>query len=156
MTTYEHLTHNHMDNYYADVVREMTKDSYKPDVIFAPMRGGADFGIKLSNYYDIPFVPLMWQTRDGSVKELSTLAGLLKQYSGKEILIVDDICDTGETFKGIEAVTEYDRTNVRFAAAIENIESSFACDYAAREISRSSDTQWFVFPWENWWKRTEQ
>jgi hypothetical protein len=37
--------------------------------------------------------------------------------------------------------------------AIENIESKVKIDYAGREISRSIEDQWFVFPWEDWWKR---
>ena len=39
------------------------------------------------------------------------------------------------------------------AVAIENVECGFVCDYSARQIGRSDDTQWFVFPWEDWWRR---
>lgn len=149
----EYLTHEDMNNYYAEVVRLMAVDGFKPDVVLAPMRGGADFGIKISNYYNIPFVPLRWQTRDGTEQDHETLVKLLEQYTDKQILIVDDICDTGETLKGMEAVSGFTRTNIRFAVAIENIESGFVCDYTAREISRTEDTQWFIFPWEDWWQR---
>lgn len=153
MPKFEYLTHEDMNNYYAEVIRIMTNDKFRPDVIFAPMRGGADFGIKLSTYYDIPFEALQWQTRDGSARDVAKLKELYTTYDGKNILIVDDICDSGETLKGIERASNYNRTNIRFAVAIENIESGFACDYTAREISRSDDTQWFIFPWEDWWKR---
>lgn len=151
MPKYEKLSHTDMNNYYAEVVRAMAIDKFTPDVIIAPMRGGADFGIKLSNYYNVPFVPLIWQTRDGTEQDKTTLTKIFEEFDNKQILIVDDICDSGETLKGIESVTLYNRTNIRFAVAIENIESGFACDYAAREISRSEDTQWFIFPWEKWW-----
>lgn len=153
MPKFEYLTHEDMNNYYAEVVRLMTVDKFKPDVVFAPMRGGADFGIKLSTYYDIPFEALQWQTRDGSTRDIDRLNELYTTYDGKNILIVDDICDSGETLKGIERVSNYNRMNIRFAVAIENIESGFPCDYTAREISRSDDTQWFIFPWEDWWQR---
>lgn len=153
MHKFEYLTHEDMNNYYAEVVRLMTNDGFKPDIVFAPMRGGADFGIKVSNYYEIPFVPLRWQTRDGTEQDRDTLVKLLEQYKDKQILIVDDICDSGETLRGIESASGFTRTNIRFAVAIENIESGFVCDYTAREISRTEDTQWFIFPWEDWWQR---
>ena len=153
MPKYEYLSHEDMNNYYAEVIRAMTVDKFKPDVVFAPMRGGADFGIKLSTYYGIPFESIQWQTRDGLVKDTARLKDLYTTYDGKQILIVDDICDSGETLKGIEAASGYNRTNIRFAVAIENLECGFACDYSAREIGRSDDTQWFVFPWEDWWGR---
>lgn len=152
MPKYEYLTHEDMNNYYAEVVRLMAIDGFKPDVVIGPMRGGADFGIKLSNYYDIPFMPLRWQTRDGTEQDKESLNKILNDFNDKQILIVDDICDSGETLKGIDHVIG-DRTNVRIAVALENIESGMPCDYTAREISRSDDTQWFIFPWEDWWKR---
>lgn len=153
MPKLEYLTHDDMNHYYAEVVRLMAVDGFKPDVVLAPMRGGADFGIKISNYYNIPFVPIRWQTRDGTEQDRDSLVKLLEQYNDKQILIVDDICDTGETLKGMEATSGFTRTNIRFAVAIENIESGFVCDYTAREISRTEDTQWFIFPWEDWWQR---
>ncbi len=152
MTKYEYLSNEDMNNYYAEVIRNMALDNFKPDVVFAPMRGGADFGIKLSNYYNVPFEAISWQTRDGDLKDPAKLVDLFTKYDDKQILIVDDICDSGETLKGIESYT-LNRTNVRFAAAIENLECGFVCDYSARQIGRSDDTQWFVFPWEDWWRR---
>ncbi len=152
MPKYEYLSHEDMNNYYAEVIRNMTVDKFRPDVVFAPMRGGADFGIKLSNYYNVPFEAISWQTRDGDLKDPAKLVDLFTKYDDKQILIVDDICDSGETLKGIESYT-LNRTNVRFATAIENLECGFVCDYSARQIGRSDDTQWFVFPWEDWWRR---
>lgn len=161
IATHEYLTHDQMNNYYAEIIRRMTVDDFKPDVVMAPMRGGTDFGIKLSYYYGVPFAPLQWQTRDGSAQNKDQLIEYLNKYKDAQILIVDDICDTGETFDGIEKEVEsvfgFDatvRSGIRFAAAIENIECGFPCDYAAREIQRSQDTQWFIFPWEEWWSRS--
>lgn len=152
MTKYEYLSHCDMDGYYAEVIRKMAVDGFRPHVVFAPMRGGADFGIKVSNYFDIPFEAIQWQTRDGSAQDIARLKDLYTTYDGKNILVVDDICDSGETLKGIENASNYNRTNIRFAVAIENIECGFVCDYSAREIYRTEHTQWFVFPWESWWK----
>jgi len=153
MPKYEYLSHDEMNSYYAEAVRQMAVEEFKPAVVIAPMRGGADFGVKVSNYFNIPFIPLQWQTRDGTEQDRAALADIFRKYDGQNILFVDDICDSGETLKGIERASNYSRNNIRFAVAIENIESGFPCDYTAREISRTEDTQWFIFPWEDWWKR---
>jgi len=59
MPKYEYITHQEMNDYYSEVIRQVAKDGVVPEVIIAPMRGGADFGIKLSNYFDVPFVPVV-------------------------------------------------------------------------------------------------
>ena len=154
MPKYEYLTHEQMNNYYSEVVRQMAKDNVAPEVIIAPMRGGADLGIKLSNYYDVPFVPIVWQTRDGEEKDIQSLVAVLDKYWGFTILLVDDICDSGKTLSEmLEVVIAQDYTDFYTAVAIENIESKVNINYSGREISRSIDDQWFVFPWEDWWKR---
>ena len=153
MPKYEYLSHDDMDRYYAEAVRQMAIEEFKPAVVIAPMRGGADFGIKVSNYFDIPFIPLQWQTRDGTEQDRAALTDIFRKYDGQKILFVDDICDSGETLIGIASNVGFSRNNSRFAVAIENIESCIGVEYSGREISRSDDTQWFVFPWENWWKR---
>jgi len=152
MQKYEYLSHEDMNGYYDDVIRKLAKDNIKPDVVFAPMSGGADFGIKVSNYYDIPFESIQWQTRSGKERNVEQLQYLFKKYDQQCILIVDDICDSGATLKEIaEVALTMDQTNLIFAVAIENLESPFSCDYSSREISRTEDTQWFIFPWEKWW-----
>lgn len=152
MQQYEYLSHEDMNGYYADVIRKLAKDNLKPHVVFAPMRGGADFGIKVSNYYDIPFEAIQWQTRSGNERNVTQLRYLFSKYDQQNILIVDDICDSGATLKEIAKVASMmDQTNLIFAVAIENLESPFSCDYSSREISRTQDTQWFIFPWEKWW-----
>ena len=55
MPKYEYITHQQMNDYYSEVIRQVAKDGARPEVIIAPMRGGADFGIKLSNYFDVPY-----------------------------------------------------------------------------------------------------
>lgn len=154
MPKYEYITHEEMNNYYNEVVRQIAKDGVVPEVIIAPMRGGADFGIKLSNYFDIPFVPIVWQTRDGEEKDIQSLVAILDKHWGHTILLVDDICDSGKTLSEmIEIVRAEEFSDFYTAVAIENIESKVKIDYTGREISRSIDDQWFVFPWEDWWKR---
>lgn len=153
---YEFLTHQDMDNYYMEVIRQMSNSGYKPDVIVALSRGGLDFGVKISNWFnDAKLVPLVWQTRDGDDKETDALDKVLSKYNHGNILIVDDILDTGTTLSAIDSAirTSGSYAVIDFAVAIENQDVSFDVQWAARTISRLEDTQWFVFPWENWWNK---
>jgi hypoxanthine phosphoribosyltransferase len=155
MPKYEYLTNQQMNSYYAEVCRAMAHAQYKPDVIIALSRGGLDFGVKLSNWFDdVELVPLVWQTRDGATKDLDKLHNVLSEYNGGTVLIVDDILDSGATLQQIEkALADYESVVVDYAVAIENIEAEFEITWSGREISRTEDTQWFIFPWEDWWKR---
>jgi len=145
-----------MDSYYADIIQQMANKRYRPDLIIALSRGGLDMGVKFSNYFnDVPLEPLVWQTRDGAIKEMEKLRTLLSKYDHKDILIVDDILDSGETLRQIHEVVTSNTcfAVVDYAVAIENTDEDFEVAYSARTISRLEEDQWFVFPWENWWKK---
>lgn len=151
MTNKEYISHSEMNSYYSEVVRKMAVRAYTPQVIFAPMRGGADFGIKLSNYFDIPFEPITWQTRDGAKANVNALKLLCSKYHSQRVLLVDDICDSGRTLGEILQTARPLHAAICTAVAIDNLESGVDVDYSGREICRSQHPQWFVFPWENWW-----
>ena len=48
------------------------------------------FGIKVSNYFNIPFEAIQWQTRDGNERNVTHLRYLFSKYDQQNILIVDD------------------------------------------------------------------
>jgi hypoxanthine phosphoribosyltransferase len=84
----------------------------------------------------------------------------------RNILIVDDINDSGHTLKWIQQDWEasvagvagretWDQiwgNNVRVAVCINNDASDFKdVDYSALTINKLEDPVWCVFPWEEWW-----
>ena len=79
------------------LTREMSVDGYKPNVIIGPGRGGYVMGVMLSHYFDVPFLGFNWQTRDGDFTDKHTLTSIMEEYIDKEILLVDDINDSGTT-----------------------------------------------------------
>jgi hypoxanthine phosphoribosyltransferase len=75
--------------------------------------------------------------------------------NGAKILVVDDINDTGATFEWIKNDWNVDsnseKSNVKFAALIDNVPSSFVVEYNGIEINKEENPEWIVFPYEEWW-----
>jgi hypoxanthine phosphoribosyltransferase len=83
----------------------------------------------------------------------------------KEILIVDDINDTGSTLNWIRQDWQSSclpghkdwesvwGNNVRVAVMINNEASNFKdVDYVGLNINKLEEPIWCVFPWEEWWR----
>lgn len=156
-TSYEHITPEQMNGYYLEVCRGMAQSMYDPHVIVALSRGGLDMGMKLSHWFgNSELLPVQWQTRDGVAQEKHLLEQCLSKYSGMlaSVLIVDDICDSGQTLISIdEAIADMNLDiDVSYAVAIHNADCEFEPTWWGRTIYRNVDTQWFVFPWEEWWR----
>ncbi len=85
--------------------------------------------------------------------------------NGKNILLMDDINDSGKTLNWIKADWRQSANptdirwqndlifgnNVKTACLIENGPSEFSCDYTGMMINKVDEPQWIVFPWEEWW-----
>ena len=47
-----------------------------------------------------------WQTRDGTTQDIQHPTGLLNEYSTSNVLMFDDINDTGTTLMGIDNIVQ--------------------------------------------------
>lgn len=120
---------------------------FNPDMVVALGRGGFVPGVYLSHALGIPLEPVMWQTRDGGEKQISTTINDCL-HDGERIVIVDDINDSGLTFK--QVMSEYSplgvyNTQIKTCCMVEKVSSEFRCDVAAMRID---DPRWIVFDWE--------
>ena len=141
--------------------REIALDKFDPSVVVGISRGGLTPGVMMSHWFKIPFKPVKAALRDFPEWE-----DYLPKKSDRRILIVDDICDSGETF---EKMREYllenagfstlrsgivNRANgfdIRFVSLWWNNECNFEPHYYAQEIAKDSTNTWIHFCWENWW-----
>lgn len=147
------------------IVRAMNKDNWQPDYIVGLTRGGLVPANMLSQYLDIPMHTLKVSLRDDNFDPESNLWMAEDAYEGKNILVVDDINDTGTTLNWIKedwpsgCLPNDERwestwgTNVRFAVLVDNQDSKFHnIDYSGIDINKAEEDVWVVFPWENWWE----
>ena len=84
----------------------------------------------------------------------------------KNILIVDDINDSGATLNYIKqdwqsgcfpTDTQWNDiwgNNVRVAVLVDNESSAseLTVSYSAIGLNKAEEDVWIVFPWETWWK----
>lgn len=178
----------------ADICRQITLDDWRPDYIVGITRGGNIPATLISHYLNVRCETLNVKLRDGEpdgmcesntwmsedafgydeVKlnernaDISASAGepiVENPVRGMNILIVDDINDTGATFNWIKedwqssCLPNHERwkdvwdNNVRFAVLTENLASGFEhVRYHADEVNKQENNVWLVYPWEEWWK----
>ena len=111
-----------------------------PDLIVGITRGGLLPALHLSHALNIPMTVIQWQTRDSNINEVKpSIVEALKEK--KTVVFVDDINDTGKTFKGIKNSYQ----GGKYVSLVERTSTIFKTD--AKSL-RFDDARWIVFPWE--------
>ena len=185
-----------MTGLVSKIAREITIGDWKPDYIVGLTRGGLIPAVMLSHYLNVPMWTLnvslrdnnegesnLWMAEDALgpnskerfVEDENDIGGILEAASDlleqgstyKNILIVDDINDSGATFNWIindwktscfpddDSWDEVWNQNVRFAVLVDNSasECEYAMDYVGMEINKAENDVWVDFPWEDWWTK---
>ena len=149
-----------------ELARQMWLDAWVPDYVVGITRGGLTPAVLLSQYLDRPMNTLRVNLRDHADTE-SNLWMAQDAWQRKNILIVDDINDQGNTLNWIqhdwqsscspnhENWRDIWNNNVRIAVLYQNesSQSRLIPNYAAETINKLETPQWVVFPWEEWWRK---
>jgi len=173
-----------VENACVNIALQMYKDAWRPDYIVGITRGGNIPATILSNMLDIRCEALkvslrddamgpesnLWMAEDAfgyvDAEEQKDVGCRWDNKRRKNILIVDDINDTGATFNWIKqdwqsgclpnedngwnSVWNGDLANVRFATLTNNDASEFDnVRYTCHEINKAEEDVWLVYPWEN-------
>jgi len=161
MANKRYISEQEMKTGVLDIVSQMYSDDWRPDYIVGVTRGGLIPAVMMSHYTGIKMHTLDVRLRDADHGPEHAVWMSEEAGAGKRILIIDDINDTGETFKWI--VKDWEESNppadwldiwgntVRFATIIDNAPSKFDVDYTSIEINKAEDPAWIVFPFEEWW-----
>tara|TARA_R110000868_G_scaffold390868_1_gene660700 strand:- start:11 stop:433 length:423 start_codon:yes stop_codon:yes gene_type:complete len=115
-------------NEQIDAIGEKLEAIGKPEFVTGVPRGGLIPAVLISHKFRIPFIGL---------EAAKTLPGKLK----KNILVIDDISDSGNTLEQIN------RHNFILATLAVRHSSNFTPTFYGEVIK---DDRWIVFPWEEY------
>jgi len=132
-----------------ELAKKIKKSGYRPDVIIAVARGGWIPARILCDHLDIRELYSVKTEHWGIVATLTGEAKITQplnvDLSGKKVLIVDDVADTGETIKVVfDHVKSFSPSDVKIAVIDYKKTSTFAPDYYAALME---DWRWIVYPW---------
>jgi hypoxanthine phosphoribosyltransferase len=130
------------------VAKRVNSSGYKPDLIVGLARGGWVLARVLCDLIGVKDLVSLkvehWgitATPDGKARLKYPLKVDLK---GKNVLVVDDISDTGESMRvAVEYIQSLKPSEIRTAALRHITSSKFMPDYFGEEIS----WRWVIFPW---------
>jgi uncharacterized protein len=153
-----------------EILRQIQASEWRPDYVVGLTRGGLVPANLISQYLGCRMETLKVSLRDGSEQEtncwMAEDAFGYETESKKNILIVDDINDSGATLNWIRqdwmsscfaTSPVWDGIwghNVRVACLYDNesSDSEVPVSYSAVNINKAAEDSWIVFPWEDWWK----
>ena len=144
----DYLSQKEMVLALLEIKNQIDQSNFTPEIIFSINRGGCIPGVYLSHLLNIPHhtidVKLRGQKKNINISNLLELAEL-----EKNILIVDDINDTGATFNFVKNSLAEHNGNFSYASLIENKSSNFKVDFRGKIIDKKINPNWIVFPWED-------
>jgi hypoxanthine phosphoribosyltransferase len=173
------IAYNELTYLVSKICRNILISDWRPDYIVGITRGGLVPAVLISQYLNVPMHTLHVSLRDGSECESNLWMAedalgpqskhrLPDQESTyKNILIVDDINDTGATLDWImkdwpsgcfpddPAWDEVWNNNVKFAVLVDNLASKCGVkmDFVGMEVNKAENDVWIDFPWEDWWTK---
>jgi xanthine phosphoribosyltransferase len=166
-----YLTWQDVEHHTQEILRQIHADAWRPDYVVGLTRGGLVPANLISQYLGCRMETLKVSLRDDTECEsnlwMAEDAFGHEMEQPKNILIVDDINDTGATLNYIREDwssgcfpdnprwTEVWGSNVRVAVLVDNesSKSEIPVSYSAVDLNKAEQDSWIVFPWESWWQR---
>jgi len=163
---FQFVSWREIDKFCNKLALQILKSDWRPDYIVGIGRGGLPAAVILSHLLDKPMHSLKVTLRDGTEEDCDHNCWMAEDAMGYNkdpvnILIVDDINDSGATFNWIKQDwpasclpkdSKWNNVwgqNVKFAVLVNNLASKEDVDFYSIEINKAEDPVWVHFPWEH-------
>ncbi|KQB33640.1 MULTISPECIES: phosphoribosyltransferase [Acidiplasma] len=146
-----YVTWQDIEDWCSGILDMVLEDRYNPDVIVGIARGGLVPARMISDYLikkELISIKTEHWGLTANMDGKAVLAGKTNyDMSGKKVLLVDDITDTGESMKvALDYIKSLNPSVVKSASMLYVNEASFRPDYFGIGIKKN-DWAWFIFPW---------
>lgn len=145
---YHYLTWMDVQRLSEDLADQIAESGFTPDIIVAVGRGGFDPARILSDELNIRNLASLQVIYYAGVNERSdepqVKYPLNADISGLNVLVVDDVADSGNSLRVVKKYVEgLSPREVRMATLHYKPWSSFKPDYYAESLDK-----WIIYPWE--------
>ena len=142
-----HPTYDQLHEGCVVLASQITAAGEIPDLIIGLVRGGMLPAKILSNLLNIPMVAVHYSSSEGAGDDKNH-CNEIPELQAKNILIVDDICDTGHTLGEVFKELYVNRKQFCRAAVLYYKEDMgrHHPDFYWQTIPK--DSPWIIFPWE--------
>ena len=139
------------DEYYNDIatLHDRFVNVVNPHIV-GVYRGSLPMATHLSNVLDCPMSIIKFQSRDGEDKKAEWLLNLTEDKSVRNkpqffpyLIVVDDVYDTGKTFRAIKELPEFQNNPDYSLTALFGNANKDGVAYLHEQLYR-----WIVYPWE--------
>ena len=126
-----------MNDAVININNKILSSNWSPDVILSINRGGCVPGVYLSHLLNTSHEVI---NVNNKIENLS--------INNRNVLVIDDINDTGKTLEIISKMFFDSQNSVKYAVMVNNVSSKFKVDFYGKNIDKKIDNSWIVFPWE--------
>ncbi len=148
---------NEIEGWIELLRKSVTDSNYKPDALIGVTRGGLIPVVLLSDKLDAMRVLTItvrhWPVPGKMMEEAQVTQDFEEDLSGKKVLLVEDIADTGKSFKvAIEHIKRKNKPAEIKTAALQYASdtSSYRPDYYAEKFEKKTGDGkriWVTYPW---------
>lgn len=145
----EFISWRKTENLIVQLAQKIRADRLQPDCIVAIARGGYVPARLLCDHldvYQLASLRIIHYTSGTHIAKQATLVAPLNiDVRGQNVLVVDDVSDTGDTLAlAREHIQSFDPKTVKIAVLHHKQSSSFIPDFYAQKVVR---WRWIGYPW---------
>ncbi|MCW2975623.1 MAG: phosphoribosyltransferase [Actinomycetia bacterium] len=146
------MTWDHLGEGARELAQAIHDDGYRPDIVLAIARGGLlvggavayALGVKNTFAMNVEFYTGVDERLD--MPMILPPVPALVDFEETQVLVVDDVADTGATLELVKEFCAGKVGEVRCAVLYEKPQSTVRCDYVWRHTDRWIDFPWSVLP----------
>ena len=136
------------------IVAQVNESGFKPDIVMGISRGGVVPATMIAHQLQVtPFYAVQLTSYDifGMQTSVKVIDGQTLPYFPKrsKVLIIDEICDSGETIAFLKAAYNIDeQDDIRIATLVTKTHKAHKDNWPHYTANQTKEPSWIIFPWE--------